>query len=124
MANRLASSPGNQVIVEDWVTGVSGDQSYANRAFEQLWQWPTLEVCGTAGRVAMGVARGAAPSFQRPIVRLDREDQALLRLTRPVIQRLGDVLSANKQVRPGPDGDWVRLRLDSDGDVRFLAGGV
>jgi Luciferase len=91
------------------------DESFADRALEQLRQWPALEVCHADCGVGMGVATETAQ-----IVHLHQPDEARLRLTRPVIQRLSDAFSRSSQVHVEPDSDWVRVRLDSEGDIGLL----
>jgi Luciferase len=92
-----------------------GDQTYADRALEQLRKWPALRVGETGCGVAIGVAAGPAE-----IVHLHQPDEARLCLTRPVIERLSGALDGNDQVQAEPDSDWIRVRLHSDGAVALL----
>jgi Luciferase len=54
------------------------------------------------------------------IIHLHKPDEARLLLTQPVIERLSDALNGNGQVLVEPSSDWVRVHLDSDGDVGLL----
>lgn len=95
---------------------VSGsDQSFADRALEQLRRWPALQVCDSDCGVATGVAVSSGQ-----IVHLHQPDEVRLCLTWPVIQRMSDALTENGQVHLEPDSDWVRVSLDSDGDIGLL----
>ena len=99
----------------DSATASGGGQSFADRAVEQLRRWPALRVCRTGRGVAVGLAATAGK-----IVDLHQPNEARLCLTWPVIQRLSGSLTENGQVRLEPDRDWVRVRLDSDGDIGLL----
>lgn len=91
------------------------DESFADRAIEQLRHWPSLTVC----RADSGNGRGVALST-RQIVHLHGGGEAEIYLTRPVVQRMAEVLLGSGRVAMSPDDDWVRVRLDSDGDVRLF----
>ena len=91
------------------------EASFADRALEQLRRWTALEVLG-AGR-----GGGAVLAVQsRQIVRLHPDDEAELRLTWPVIQRLSAALAEGDKLRFAPGSDWIRLWLGCDSDVRML----
>jgi hypothetical protein len=86
------------------------------RAVDRLSQWPSLVLVPiTGGRVAADVA-----SSGRRILYLDDGDHARLLLTRPVITRMRDALAGCAQVTLDPGQEWIRMSLDTDGDVDFL----
>jgi len=41
-------------------------------------------------------------------------------LTWPVIQRLGDALTASGRIRLDPGSDWIRMPLEGTNDGRLL----
>ena len=67
--------------------------------------------CGT------GVAL-AAHGVQ--VIHLHTGTEAELRLTRPVVDRMGATLAESGQVAILPDGEWVSVRLDTDSDVSLV----
>lgn len=88
---------------------------FADRALEALRQWPALTEC----RADCGTGTGlAVKSLQ--IVHLHRPDEADLYLTWPVIMRLSAALADSGQIRFVPGDDWLRVRLQTDGDVTML----
>lgn len=89
--------------------------SFADLALEGLRQWPDLEACDVDGGAGAGLAVGA-----RHIGRLRRSGEAQLRLTWPVIERLSAAPTGSGRVWFIPGSDWIRLRLESDSDVRLL----
>jgi hypothetical protein len=93
-----------------------GGLPYAERAIEQLRDWPALNLCQADCGAGMGVA-----VHTHQIVHLHRPDEAELCLTWPVIQRLSTALDGNRQVSYMRGSDWIRLRLDCDGDVMLLS---
>jgi Luciferase len=99
----------------DPATDAGTHQSFADRALEQLRHWPALQVCRAECGMAIGVTADSAQ-----IIHLHQPDEARLWLTRPVIQRLRHALSGNSQIHLEQDGGWIRVRLDSDGDVGLL----
>ena len=88
---------------------------YADRAFEQLSQWPALEVCRTRGGTGLRVASSAVR-----VVTLSRPDGAEIRLTWPVIERLSDALTRSGWVWFEPGSDWLKVRLSCSSDLRLL----
>jgi len=84
-------------------------------ALELLRAWPALEV-SQAGRGAAVRARHGGPV----IARLHHPDTAGLLLTGPAIERLGSALADGGRVRAEPGGDWVRMPVETAGDVRLL----
>ncbi|MBO2452727.1 DUF5519 family protein [Actinomadura barringtoniae] len=65
----------------------------------------------------MGVALTAGGS---QIMHLHTDDEAELRLSRPVIERLGGVLTESGRVRIKPDSEWIAVRLDTDSDMALV----
>ena len=95
--------------------GSAGAGSFADRAVEQLRDWPALEVCRAGEDLTVRTPEGGAE-----VARVRGPDEVELRLTWPVIQRLGDVLTEDGRVRVEIGSDWVRLRLHGASDVRLL----
>lgn len=89
--------------------------SFADRAVEQLCDWPALTVCRAGGGSGEGLALGA-----RQIVHLHGRDEAEVCLTWQMVRRMSGVLLECGRVRLEPGGDWVRVRLDNDRDVALL----
>jgi hypothetical protein len=54
------------------------------------------------------------------VARLHYPDAAELRLTWPVIQRLGDALADGGRIRVDPGSDWIRVPLEGTSDLRLL----
>jgi hypothetical protein len=75
----------------------------------QLTAWPGL----ATGRPSCGVGRGFA-FHGTQILHLHTGDEADLRLTRPFIDRLDQVLAESGQIAIRPGDDWVTVRLDTD----------
>ncbi|GAB3987027.1 hypothetical protein GCM10029978_104060 [Actinoallomurus acanthiterrae] len=75
----------------------------------QLTAWPGLD----SGRPSCGVGRGFA-FHGTQILHLHTGDEADLRLTRPFIDRLDQVLTESGQIVIRPGDDWVTVRLDTD----------
>lgn len=92
--------------------------SLAGRLTRQLDAWPAVR----AGRAECGLGTGfsAAHRSGRQVVHLHGGDEAELRLTRPVIDRLAAALRESGRVSVSPGGDWVRVRLDTESDVRLV----
>ena len=93
-----------------------GTRCFADRAVEQLRQWPALTESSVRGRAGAVFTAG-----RRQVVHLHRPDEAELRLTRPVIERLRRALACRTRVRVMPGSDWVRLPLECESDVALLA---
>ncbi|MCO5968684.1 luciferase domain-containing protein [Actinoallomurus soli] len=86
--------------------------SYADRAMAQVASWPGVR----RGRAACGL--GTALKIDgRQLAHVHADGCAELRLTWPVIGRLRRPLLESGRVQLAPGGDWIRVRLDSDGDV-------
>ncbi|MCO6006797.1 DUF5519 family protein [Actinoallomurus purpureus] len=75
----------------------------------QLTAWPGL----ATGRPSCGVGRGFAFRGTQ-ILHLHTGDEADLRLTRPFIDRLDQVLAESGQIAIRPGDDWVTVHLDTD----------
>jgi hypothetical protein len=56
----------------------------------------------------------------RQFLHLHSDDSAELRLTRPVVGRLGAVLSSSGRVAIQPGGEWITVRLDTGSDVGLV----
>lgn len=96
-------------------TVLASKPSFADRALDELREWPALKVCDADCGAGVGLA-----VRDRQIAYLRGPGQAQLRLTWPVIERLSAVLADSEQVWFIPGSDWIRLRLESDSDVRLL----
>lgn len=92
--------------------------SLAGRLTRQLDAWPAVH----ADRAECGLGTGFAAAHRAggQIVHLHGGDEAELYLTRPVIDRLGAALRESGRVSVSPGGDWVRVRLDTESDVRLV----
>jgi hypothetical protein len=90
------------------------DTSCAGHAIAQLSAWPSVEAHRADCGVGVGVGTRAGQ-----ILHFHDEDHADLRLTRPVIDRLRDVL-AQAGVDVIPDHDWIRMRLETSSDTTLL----
>jgi hypothetical protein len=96
--------------------GSMASTTFADRAVEQLRDWPSLRIC----LADTGPGRGVALST-RQIVHLHSDAEAEVRLTWPVVHRMAEVLIECGRVTIRPGDDWVQVRLDSDSDVRLFA---
>jgi Family of unknown function (DUF5519) len=90
--------------------------SYADRALSRVAAWPGVR----RGRAACGDGTALDVSG-RQVVHLHADGVAEVRLTWPVIGRLRRPLLESGRVQMVPGGDWVRLRLDTEGDVDLFA---
>jgi Family of unknown function (DUF5519) len=92
--------------------------SLARRLTRQLDAWPAVR----AGRAECGLGTGFSAAHQAgaQIVHLHGGDEVELHLTRAVIARLGDALRESGRVAVTPGGDWIRVRLDTESDVRLV----
>ncbi|WP_460344172.1 hypothetical protein [Actinoallomurus acanthiterrae] len=90
------------------------DAPLVDRVFEELRGWRALREC----RADCGGGRALAVGASQ-VLHL-HGGEAVLRLTWPVIRRMGVALLECAAVKPGYRADWVRIRLDGDGDVRLL----
>lgn len=97
------------------VTGPPKSRSTAERVAAQLTTWPGL----ATGRPSCGVGRGFA-FHDTQILHLHTGDEADLRLTRPFIDRLDQVLAESGQIVVRPGDDWVTMRLDTDTAASLL----
>jgi hypothetical protein len=97
------------------IDGYGTRTSFANRAAEQLREWPALQVRRGGTRVTL-----REPGNPADLARLRRPDEAELRLTWPVIRRLGHAFTADSRIHIEPGSDWVRVRLHGTSDVRLL----
>lgn len=102
MGTGVARDPGT-------VTGPPKSRSTAERVAAQLTAWPGLDT----GRPSCGVGRGFA-FHGTQVLHLHTGDEADLRLTRPFIDRLDQVLAESGQIVIRPGDDWVTVRLDTD----------
>ncbi|MFC4913601.1 luciferase family protein [Actinomadura gamaensis] len=81
------------------------------RLLEQVGSWPDVSVV----RADCGFGRALATGG-RQVLHL-HGDEAEFRLTRPVLDRLGEALAGTGRVRVRPGGEWVAVRLDTDSDL-------
>nr|WP_307797195.1 luciferase family protein [Actinomadura barringtoniae] len=93
----------------------NGSISLAGRIVDRLNSWPG--VAKVRADCGMGVALTAGGS---QIMHLHTDDEAELRLSRPVIERLGGVLTESGRVRIKPDSEWIAVRLDTDSDMALV----
>lgn len=93
----------------------TGRPLFAERAVEHLRTWPALELRQGRDGITVHILGSATH-----LARLRYGDEAELRLTWPVIQRLSDALADDGRVRADTGSDWARIRLLSDSDVRLL----
>ena len=89
--------------------------SFADRALEELREWPALQI--RDADCPAGVSLAAGP---RQIVHLHWPGEAELCLTWPVIERLSVALAGSDRAWFGVGSDWIHLRLECDSDVRLL----
>ncbi|GAA4155323.1 luciferase family protein [Actinomadura keratinilytica] len=88
--------------------------SYADLAMARFRNWP-LRVCRADCPPGRALAlRGLQ------IVHFHHRDLAEVFLTRRVVHRLSATLAASGRVDLCPDGDWVQVHLDVDGDLFLL----
>ncbi|WP_345355342.1 luciferase family protein [Actinoallomurus liliacearum] len=90
--------------------------SYADRAMARVASWPGVR----SGRAACGLGT-ALKVGGRQLAHVHADGCAELRLTWPVIGRLRRPLLESGRVQLAPGGDWIRVRLDTDGDVDLFA---
>jgi Luciferase len=91
------------------VTGSPKSRSAAERVAAQLTTWPGLR----AGRPSCGAGRGF--SFRGgQILHLHTGEEADLRLSRGLAERLDKVLVESGQVVVRPGDDWVTVLLHTD----------
>ncbi|GAA2621422.1 DUF5519 family protein [Actinomadura fulvescens] len=93
----------------------SAEAGFADCAYRQLRTWPVLTACQTAAGSGKALALRT-----RQIVHLHGQDEAEVYLTRPVLQRMAEVLNETGRVTMAPDQEWVRVRLDHPTDVTLL----
>ncbi|XVQ08001.1 luciferase family protein [Spirillospora sp. CA-255316] len=93
----------------------SGGTSHAGRIADRLSAWPGVSKvradCGT------GVAL-AAQGVQ--VIHLHTGAEAELRLTRPVVQRMGGALADSGRVTIQPGGEWISVALETGSDVALV----
>jgi hypothetical protein len=90
--------------------------SLPRRLTAQLDAWPAMSI----GLAECGVGTGFAERHGgAQIVHLHGGDEVELRLTWPIILRMGDALRESGRVTITPGGDWVRVRLDTESDVEL-----
>ncbi|WP_433324045.1 luciferase family protein [Spirillospora sp. CA-294931] len=93
----------------------SGLTSNAGRIADRISAWPGV----TRARADCGVGV-ALVSGGRQIMHLHGDDEAELRLTRAVVDRLGCTLAECERVEIRPGGEWITVRLDTDSDVALV----
>lgn len=86
---------------------------YVAQALAELRSWPALAVSDTKKGVAVAVSG-------MEILRLTGRDAVRLRLTAPVIGRLGWPLRACGQVQAGPGDAWVTVQVEAEPDLDLL----
>lgn len=96
------------------VTTISGS-SYAGRVIALLGAWPGVRTASADCGVGVGVYTQAGQ-----VLHFHDESYADLRLTRPVIGRMHDVLAHSGRIFMVPGDDWVGIRLETFSDVTLL----
>jgi hypothetical protein len=95
-------------------TGIAGG-SYAGRVITLLSAWPTVR----ADRADCGIGIGVGtPAGQ--ILHFHGGSYADLRLTRPVIDRMHEVLAQSGRLFMTPGDDWIGMRLETSSDAALL----
>ncbi len=79
----------------------------------ELRRWPSLAMCESHQGVAFTV-RGTE------ILYPSGHDEMRLRLTAPVISRLGPHLWESGRVHACEDGAWVSVQLEAEADLELL----
>src|SRR3954452_22575822 len=87
----------------------------AERAMDQLAEWPDLSPC----EAGCGTGR-ALRSTRDEIVHFHSERDVDLQLTAPAIQRLHYDFAESTAIRMVPGSRWVTVHLDCDADVDLL----
>ncbi|MEU6041341.1 luciferase family protein [Actinomadura sp. NPDC047616] len=93
----------------------SGKTSHAGRIAARLAAWPGVSKVRADCGIGIALQAGG-----RQIVHLHCDDEAELRLTRPVVERLGGALAESGRVAIRAGGEWVAVRLDTDSDVALV----
>lgn len=86
---------------------------YAARVLAMLRSWPALVMHDHRDGAAFAVE-------DTEILRLAGEDRFLVRLTVPVIGRLGSFLEDSGKVKPCEDRAWVCVRVEAEPDLHLL----
>lgn len=89
--------------------------SQAGRVIALLSAWPTVR----ADRADCGVGIGLGTATGQ-ILHFHDEAYADLRLTRPVIDRMHEVLTQSGRVLLLPNDDWIGLPLETSSDTSLL----
>jgi hypothetical protein len=89
--------------------------SYAGRVIALLSAWPAVR----ADRADCGVGIGLGTQAGQ-ILHFHDESYADLRLTRPVIGRMHEVLAESGRVLMVPDDDWIGMPLETSSDAALL----
>jgi hypothetical protein len=89
--------------------------SYAGRIADRLEAWPGVTKLRADCGIGLALQVGG-----NQFVHFHTDDEAELRLTRPVLERLGEALAASGRVAVRPGGEWVAVRLDTDSDMALV----
>lgn len=93
----------------------SGATTNAGRLAARIEAWPGVSAVRADCGVGIALAAGGGQ-----IMHLHTGDEAELRLTRPVVERLGAALAESGRVAIRPGGDWIAVRLDTDSDLSLV----
>ncbi|GLZ06854.1 hypothetical protein Acsp03_43200 [Actinomadura sp. NBRC 104412] len=93
----------------------SGATSQAGLIADRLREWHG--VSKVRADCGVGIALATAG---RQFLHLHSDESAELRLTRPVVERLGAVLGSLGTVAIQPRGEWITVRLETGSDVGLV----
>lgn len=91
--------------------------SMAGRLATRLTAWPAMRHARAECGHGTGFAATLRPSRTRQVLHVHGQDDAVVCLTWPVIERLAGTLRHSGAVDVLHGDDWIRLRLDSESDV-------
>ncbi|MEV5575848.1 luciferase family protein [Spirillospora sp. NPDC052269] len=92
-------------------SGATATADTGGRLLAQVRSWPDVAVVRADCGLGTALAAGG-----RQVLHLHGGDEVEFRLTRPVLDRLGEALAGSGRVRVRPGGEWVAVRLDTDSD--------
>ncbi|GAA2444831.1 hypothetical protein GCM10010191_71890 [Actinomadura vinacea] len=93
----------------------SGGTSHSGRIADRLSAWPGVSKV----RADCGVGYALAAKGVQ-VMHLHTGDEAELRLTRPVVERLGAALADSGRVTIQPGGEWISVRLETGSDIALV----